>query len=215
MQVLCQKSRVQGLQSRTLRSHMATCRWSGASHFHITCCPSWVKQGTFSRCPLRPSDCSRELQGPCMPSQGDQSPSHMQSSRLDVFAQSLRSYSSDCWHAEGMSNNCQNLMICLAWLLLTLTLPSLWTRVGLRVYMCLQVTAVTFGLGAFSGGLPVFAEDGSVISFLQGSVLIASTILSLALTRKLSSRPWLRILPQCFLTAIFAAEAWLLILAPQ
>jgi len=81
--------------------------------------------------------------------------------------------------------------------------------------MCLQVTAVTFGLGAFSGGLPVFAEDGSVISFLQGSVLIASTILSLALTRKLSSRPWLRILPQCFLTAIFAAEAWLLILAPQ
>ncbi len=54
-----------------------------------------------------------------------------------------------------------------------------------------------------------------MIAFLQGSVLIASTALSLALTRKLSSRPWLRILPQCFMTAAFAAEAWFVILGPQ
>lgn len=79
----------------------------------------------------------------------------------------------------------------------------------------LQVTAVTVGLGAWSNSLPVFVEDGSVIAFLQGSVLIASTALSLALTRKLTSRPWLRILPQCIMTAAFAAEAWLVILGPQ
>ena len=81
--------------------------------------------------------------------------------------------------------------------------------------MCLQVTAVTVGLGAWSSRLPVFVEDGSVIAFLQGSVLIACTVLSLALTRKLSSRPWLRILPQCGMTAAFAVEAWLLILGVQ
>ncbi|CAL5226760.1 g9613 [Coccomyxa viridis] len=79
----------------------------------------------------------------------------------------------------------------------------------------LPVTAVTVGLGAWSNSLPVFVEDGSVIAFLQGSVLIASTALSLALTRKLTSRPWLRILPQCIMTAAFAAEAWLVILGPQ
>ena len=79
----------------------------------------------------------------------------------------------------------------------------------------LQVTAVTAGLGAWSSRLPVFVEDRSVIAFLQGSVLIASTALSLALTRKLASRPWLRLLPQCGITAAFAAEAWLLILGPQ
>ena len=79
----------------------------------------------------------------------------------------------------------------------------------------LQVTAVTLGLGAWSSSLPVFIEDGSVVAFLQGSVLVASTALSLVLTRKLSARPWLRILPQCGMTAAFAAEAWLLIIAPQ
>ena len=79
----------------------------------------------------------------------------------------------------------------------------------------LQVTAVTVGLGAWGSSLPVFVEDGSVIAFLQGSVLLASTALSLALTRKLASRPWLRILPQCIVTAAFAAEAWFLIMAPQ
>lgn len=78
--------------------------------------------------------------------------------------------------------------------------------------LCLQVTAVTFGLGAWSTNLPVFTEDGSVIAFLQGALLIASAGLSLALTRKLSSRPWLRILPQCGVTAAFAAEAWLILL---
>lgn len=53
-----------------------------------------------------------------------------------------------------------------------------------------------------------------MIAFLQGSLLIGSTALSLALTRKLASRPWLRILPQCGMTAAFAAEAWLLFLWP-
>lgn len=81
--------------------------------------------------------------------------------------------------------------------------------------MCSQVTAVTLGLGAWRSSLPVFVEDGSVIAFLQGSVLIASTALSLALTRKLSARPWLRILPQCGMTAAFAGEAWLLIIGFQ
>ncbi len=72
---------------------------------------------------------------------------------------------------------------------------------------------MTVGLGEWSSALPLYVEDGSVIAFLQGAVLVASTALSLALTRKLAARPWLRILPQCLMTAAFAAEAWSMILA--
>lgn len=71
---------------------------------------------------------------------------------------------------------------------------------------------MTVGLGEWSTVLPVFIEDGSVIAFLQGAVLTASAGLSLALTRKLAARPWLRIMPQCLTTAALAAEAWGLIL---
>ena len=71
---------------------------------------------------------------------------------------------------------------------------------------------MTVGVGEWSSDLPVFVEDGSVIAFLQKFVLIASTGLSLALTRKLAARPWLRILPQCFTTIALAAEAWSMIL---
>ena len=71
---------------------------------------------------------------------------------------------------------------------------------------------MTVGLGSWGSELPVLVEDGSVIAFLQGAVLLAGTGLSLALTRRLSARPWLRLLPQCCMTAAFAAEAWLLIL---
>lgn len=75
------------------------------------------------------------------------------------------------------------------------------------------MTAVTIGLGEWGSDLPVVVEDGSVIAFLQGAVLIASTGLTLALTRKLAARPWLRILPQCLMTVALAAEAWSMILA--
>ena len=71
---------------------------------------------------------------------------------------------------------------------------------------------MTVGLGEWSTDLPVFVEDGSVIAFLQGVVLVASTGLSLALTRKLAARPWLRMLPQCLTTVALAAEAWSMIL---
>ena len=71
---------------------------------------------------------------------------------------------------------------------------------------------MTVGLGEWSIDLPVFVEDGSVIAFLQGVVLVASTGLSLALTRKLAARPWLRVLPQCLTTVALAAEAWSMIL---
>ena len=74
---------------------------------------------------------------------------------------------------------------------------------------------MTMGLGSWSSELPVLVEDGSVIAFLQGAVLLAGAGLSLALTRKLSARPWLRTLPQCCMTAAFAAEAWHLILGSQ
>jgi hypothetical protein len=50
-----------------------------------------------------------------------------------------------------------------------------------------------------------------VASFVQGATLLASTALSLALTRRLASAPWASVAPQCAAIALFAAEAWHLI----
>jgi hypothetical protein len=46
---------------------------------------------------------------------------------------------------------------------------------------------------------------------LQGTVLLASAGLSLLLTRKIGSRPWLVLTPQCCTILGFTAELWYLL----
>jgi hypothetical protein len=46
---------------------------------------------------------------------------------------------------------------------------------------------------------------------LQGTVLLAGAGLSLLLTRKIGSRPWLVLTPQCCTILGFTAELWYLL----
>lgn len=75
-----------------------------------------------------------------------------------------------------------------------------------------QVTAATVGLEEWGRGLPVFVEDGSVTAFLQGTCLLSGAALSLLLTRKIGSRPWSQLAPQCLLILGFTSELWNLLL---
>lgn len=73
----------------------------------------------------------------------------------------------------------------------------------------LPVTAATVGFEDL--GLPSFEADSSVVGFLQGSLLMVGTGLSLALTRKLGKRPWSALWPQCATIVALTAELWALI----
>jgi hypothetical protein len=46
---------------------------------------------------------------------------------------------------------------------------------------------------------------------VQGSTLLASTALSLVLTRRLAGKPWASVLPQCAAIGLVTAELWYLI----
>lgn len=70
----------------------------------------------------------------------------------------------------------------------------------------LQVAAATFGLNA--PWLPAGEVDPAVVGFLQGSILLGSLGISLALTRKIGAQPWKALLPQCAVTLALTAGLW-------
>jgi hypothetical protein len=73
----------------------------------------------------------------------------------------------------------------------------------------LPVTAATFG---FDGdNLPVLVANHAVTGFLQGTTLLIGAALSLLLTRKIGSKPWSTLAPQCLAIMGLTAELWYLI----
>lgn len=77
--------------------------------------------------------------------------------------------------------------------------------------LLLQVAAATVGLGPeVVSALPSVAAEPSVTAFVQGSSLVATSALALALTRRLAPS-WASVLPQCVGIVAFASELWYLV----
>lgn len=72
----------------------------------------------------------------------------------------------------------------------------------------LQAFAHTVGASGLAPYLPVVAAGPTVIEFVQGSTLIVSSALSLAMMRKLGAAPWSSLLPHALLIAAFTMEMW-------
>lgn len=73
----------------------------------------------------------------------------------------------------------------------------------------LRVFARMVGLSdEVAASLPGFVASDGAIGFAQGCTLLASAVLSLALTRKLSGKPWGSVAPQSLLILAFTAEMW-------
>ena len=76
----------------------------------------------------------------------------------------------------------------------------------------MQVAAATVGLEEFGKTyIPGFEAHPSVISFLQGSTLLAGSSLSLLLLRKLAVQPWRALWPHSLGMALLTSELWFLI----
>ncbi|MGB3208791.1 MAG: sigma 54-interacting transcriptional regulator [Crinalium sp.] len=73
----------------------------------------------------------------------------------------------------------------------------------------LPVTMATFGLSGQN--LPVFVAHPAVISFLQGTTLIFSVLLTVILTQKIARQPLRLLLPQHLATLVLAASLWAII----
>ncbi|MDJ0696427.1 cyclic nucleotide-binding domain-containing protein [Mastigocoleus sp. MO_188.B34] len=74
----------------------------------------------------------------------------------------------------------------------------------------LPVTLATFGLDGTQ--LPVIIAHPAVISFLQGSTLIISTLLTFLLTQKIARQPLKKIIWQHFASLTLAISMWKIIL---
>ncbi len=72
------------------------------------------------------------------------------------------------------------------------------------------VTLATIGLNSFSA--PAIAADPAVIAFLQGTVLVASALLSVVLTQKIARQSWRSLLPQHMANLGFIVLLWQVIL---
>lgn len=76
----------------------------------------------------------------------------------------------------------------------------------------MQVAAATAGLEAFGQDyVPSLEAHPAVIAFLQGGTLMASSLLSLVLARKLAAQPWTRMWPHCAGIMLMTAELWQLV----
>ena len=60
--------------------------------------------------------------------------------------------------------------------------------------------------------LPIWVADPAVISFLQGTLLIVSTLLSLILTQKIARKSWRFLLPQHLSAIALGWSLWAIIL---
>ncbi|WP_159785188.1 sigma 54-interacting transcriptional regulator [Sodalinema gerasimenkoae] len=74
----------------------------------------------------------------------------------------------------------------------------------------LPVTLATFGMSG--ANLPIWVADPAVISFLQGTLLIVSTLLSLILTQKIARKSWRFLLPQHLSAIALGWSLWAVIL---
>ena len=74
----------------------------------------------------------------------------------------------------------------------------------------LPVTLATFGLRV--EGLPILVAHPAVISFLQGSTLIVSVLLSIFLTQKIARQPMRSLWPQHLGAVLLAASLWAIII---
>jgi uncharacterized membrane protein YdcZ (DUF606 family) len=61
---------------------------------------------------------------------------------------------------------------------------------------------------------PIFIAHPAVISFLQGTTLIFSVLLSWVLTQKIARQPWRSLIPQHLSVVILAIALWLVIVVP-
>jgi NAD-dependent dihydropyrimidine dehydrogenase PreA subunit len=76
----------------------------------------------------------------------------------------------------------------------------------------LPVTWATFGLDGST--LPIFIAHPAVISFLQGTTLIFSVLLTWVLTQKIAKQPWRSLIPQHLSAVILAIALWIVIVVP-
>jgi uncharacterized membrane protein YdcZ (DUF606 family) len=76
----------------------------------------------------------------------------------------------------------------------------------------LPVTWATFGLDGST--LPIFIAHPAVISFLQGTTLIFSVLLTWVLTQKIARQPWRSLIPQHLSAVILAIALWIVIVVP-
>lgn len=77
----------------------------------------------------------------------------------------------------------------------------------------LPVTWATFGLDGST--LPIFIAHPAVISFLQGTTLIFSVLLTWVLTQKIAKQPWISLIPQHLSVVILAIALWIVIVVPN
>jgi polyferredoxin len=73
----------------------------------------------------------------------------------------------------------------------------------------LPVTLATFGIGAVP--VPSMVADPAVIAFLQGVTLIATALLSMALTQKIARQPFWNLLPQHLAIGTLTLMLWQII----
>jgi hypothetical protein len=68
------------------------------------------------------------------------------------------------------------------------------------------VTMATFGL--VNNNLPSFIAHPAVISFLQGSTLIISLLITIFVTQKISKRPFISLIPQHLASLTLMISLW-------
>lgn len=96
-------------------------------------------------------------------------------------------------------------------------LPLVWggnlahyLRLGLgEAGRILPVTLATFGLGG--DGMPVIVAHPAVTTFLQGTTLIVSVLLTVILTQKIARQPMRSLLPQHLCTLVLATSIWMIV----
>lgn len=72
----------------------------------------------------------------------------------------------------------------------------------------LPVAAVTFGMAPdVASVLPTLTAHPAVVEFVMGSTLLATSALSLMLTRRLGNS-WVSVLPQCVGISVLLGELW-------
>jgi hypothetical protein len=77
----------------------------------------------------------------------------------------------------------------------------------------LQAFARMAGAPALAEHLPALVMSPGAVGFMQGSTLLGSAALSLALTRRVAGAPWASVAPQALLICAFTAELWRLVVA--
>lgn len=86
-----------------------------------------------------------------------------------------------------------------------------YLRLGLgEAGRIILVTFATFGLNG--EGLPILFAHPAVITFWQGTTLIASVFLSVILTQKIARQSFRLLLPQHLATVILAVSLWAIII---